>query len=184
MDTIHEKNEGQEVRRPRWLKELVEWALVLVTAVVVAMLVRTLVFEPFYVDGPSMQPTLQDRELMFTTKYDYILGAPERFDVVICRFPERDGTFVKRLVGLPGDEVAVADGILYINGEACEEPYVDNPPRYTYGPHTLGEDEYFVLGDNRAISNDSHLIGPLRRDQIVSHVRAIIFPFSKIRGIE
>jgi len=141
------------------------------------------VFEPFVVKGDSMNNTLVNAEVMFTTKFDYLLGEPRRFDVVICRYPNRDDNFVKRVVGVPGDTVAVRDGFLYVNGELQEEPYITHRPNYTMAEYTVQDGEYFVLGDNRSSSNDSHLIGPLKREQIVSHVRAVFFPFGSIRGV-
>lgn len=173
----------QKAKKPL-KRELLEWAFTLLAAVTIALLIRATVFALFIVDGPSMESTLHNREVMFTTKYDYLLGAPNRFDVVICRYPNRSENFVKRIVGLPGDTVSVRDGYLYVNGERCEEAYLDKQMLYTMEEYLVPEDSYFVLGDNRNNSNDSHLIGPITRDQIVSHVRAVVFPFNQIRSIE
>lgn len=183
MDTTNIKQEEKTKPRKSWQRELLEWGLAILAAVVIAFLVRAYVFSPYRVDGVSMLETLQDGEMMFTTKYDYILGEPSRFDVVICRYPGRSEHFVKRLVGLPGDTVAIAGGVLYVNGEAQEEAYITHLPNYTMEAYTLAEDEYFVLGDNRSNSNDSHIIGTLARSQIEAHVRAVYYPFSSIRAI-
>lgn len=164
-------------------REILEWIMYLVIAVILALIVRSFVFEPIRVDGESMLETLQDGEVMLTTKYDYLLGDPERFDVVICHYPNRTENFVKRIVGLPGDTIAIEDGKLYVNGELHDESYITHHPNYTFAPYVVKEGEYFVLGDNRSNSNDSHLIGTLTRDQIVSHVRFVFFPFTDIRGI-
>ena len=129
--------------------------------------------------------TLQDGEFMFVTKYNYLFNDPERFDVVICHFPGRGNTnFVKRVVGLPGDTVEMKSGVLYVNGEEIQEDYIDNKPTYSMAAVTLGEDEYFVLGDNRPRSNDSHLIGPLERGMIKGEVRFVFFPFDSFRTVE
>lgn len=166
-------------------REILEWVLVVVVAVTAALLIRTFLFEPVRVDGESMLNTLHDNEYMIVTKYQYLFDDPQRFDVVICHFPERGKTnFVKRVVGIPGDTVAVRDGTLYVNGEPQEEPYIDNRPTYTMPDVTLGTNEYFVLGDNRPHSNDSHLIGPLLRDEIMGQVRLVVWPLSEIRRIE
>lgn len=164
-------------------RELLEWGAALLAAVLAALFIRSFVFEPYAVEGHSMESTLHDREVMFTTKFDYILGAPERFDVVICRYPGRTEHFVKRVVGLPGDVVSIKDGYLYVNGEKMPEAYLDERMGYSFDAYTVPEDRYFVLGDNRNASNDSHLIGPIEREQIVSHVRAVLFPLKQIRGI-
>ncbi|MDR0897171.1 MAG: signal peptidase I [Oscillospiraceae bacterium] len=174
-----------EVKKKTLGREIFEWVMVVVVAVAAALLIRTFIFEPVRVDGESMINTLQDGEYMIVTKYDYWLGDPERFDVVICRYPNRGMTnFVKRVVGLPGDEVAVSGGVLYLNGEAVDEPYIDYPPYYTLDPYTVPEGQYFVLGDNRASSNDSHSVGPLARNQIKGHVRLVAWPFSDFRTVE
>ncbi len=166
-------------------REIVSWVMTIVIAVALALFIRTFIFEPVRVDGSSMNYTLLDNEYMIVTKYDYWLGEPERFDVVICHYPGRGRTnFVKRLVGLPGDTVSMLNGTLYVNGESIDEPYITNHANYNMEAVTLGENEYFVLGDNRSSSNDSHIIGPLSRDQIKGHVRLVVFPFSQFRVIE
>ncbi len=160
-----------------------EWGGCLLAAVVIALPIRAFVFEPYKVDGRSMETTLHNEEVMFTTKYDYLFSGPNRFDVIICHYQGRTENFVKRIVGLPGDTLAVKDGYLYVNGEKCQEEYLSQPIYYTMAETLVPEDEYFVLGDNRNNSNDSHLIGPLKRSQIVSHVRAVLYPFDQIRSI-
>lgn len=180
MDQVAEpKKAVKSVKR-----EVIEWVLTFAVALLLALPIRAYVFEPYRVDGMSMAETLDDGEMVFSTKYDYLLGNVSRFDVIICHYPDRKENFVKRVVGLPGDEVSVQDGTLYVNGEAYDEEYITHKPSYTYAPYTLGDDEYFVLGDNRANSNDSHIIGPISRAQIVSHVRSVFFPLSKMRAIK
>ncbi len=174
-----------EKRKKSWKREAVEWALTFLCAIAIALPIRAFAFSPFVVDGNSMNDTLADNEVMFTTKYDYLFGGnPERFDVVICRYPGRTENFVKRVVGLPGDTVAVQDGYLYVNGEQYEEEYITHRPNYRMEPYTVQEGEYFVLGDNRSNSNARHLVGPLKRDQIIAHVRCVMFPLGQIRGIQ
>ena len=164
-------------------REALSWVLSLLIAVAVALLIRAYVFEFIRVDGPSMTETLKDGERMFVTKYDYLLGEPDRFDIVICHYPGRTGYFVKRLVGLPGDTLSISGGKLYLNGDQVDEPYIDYPPRYEMESYTVPEGKCFVLGDNRANSNDSHLIGPLDRGQIVGHARYVVFPFANMRPL-
>ncbi|MDR0397120.1 MAG: signal peptidase I [Oscillospiraceae bacterium] len=164
-------------------REIFEWVVTVLVVVAITLTVRTFVFEPIRVDGESMIHTLENNEYTFTTKIDYVVGEPERFDVIICQFPGRTERFVKRLVGLPGDRIEVNGGFLTVNGERYEEEYLTNRPGYT-GAWELGENEYFVLGDNRPYSNDSHLIGPLTRSQIIGHVRCVIWPLNKIRLVK
>ncbi len=167
-------------------REIIEWIVTIAVAVAVALVIRTFIFEPVRVDGHSMDETLADGEVMFVTKFDYLTpDAPERFDIVICHYPGRDNTnFVKRIVGLPGDKVAVEGGYLYVNGEKYEEEYLVHRPNYRMMEYTVPEGQYFVLGDNRSNSNDSHVIGPITRDMIIGHVRAVFFPFNKARGVD
>lgn len=180
-------------------KEIMEWILTILAAVAIALVIRTFIFEPVRVDGRSMEDTLADGEIMFVSKLGYasfdfiggrvsVFGNPKRFDVVICRYPDRGTTsFVKRVVGLPGDTVKIEDGYLYVNGEKYDEPYINDSFRTGMGSHfseyVVPEGKYFVMGDHRNNSNDSRYIGPLDRNMIVGHVVQILFPFSAFRSI-
>ena len=197
-ETMNQVENSQPTEQPkkRWFKkkekekktpmqELKEWVVTLLVAVVIALVVRTFLFEPVRVDGSSMSTTLSNGEVMFVTKPEYLMGDPQRFDVVLCHYPGRGNTnFVKRVVGLPGDTVEIAGGYLYVNGEKYEEPYITHRPDYILSAYTVPEGQYFVLGDNRSNSNDSHLIGPIDRDMIVGHVRSVFWPLDAWRTIE
>ena len=133
-------------------QEILSWVLTILVAVVAALVIRSAVFEPVRVDGESMDDTLANGEIMFVSKFDYsstwlclpwqsteskesaprftLGGNPQRFDVVICRYPGRgDTNFVKRVVSLPGDKVELQDGYLYVNGEKYDEPYINDEYR-------------------------------------------------------
>lgn len=182
----------KEKEKKTFWQELLEWVVTIVAALAIALVVRTFLFELVRVDGRSMNDTLQDGEIMFVTKAEYttmwldigdkeifripIGGDPERFDVVICHYPGRGGTnFVKRVVGLPGDTVEIRDGYLYVNGVKYEEDYLTHRPNYSMSAYTVPENMFFVLGDNRSNSNDSHIIGPIPREMIVGHVRVVLW---------
>lgn len=169
-----------------WKRELLEWLVTLAVAVVVALAVRHFIFEPVKVQGSSMINTLQSGDIMIVTKYDYIFGQPKRFDIITCRYPERKEFFVKRIVGLPGDVINIQNGILNVNGISYAEEYITNRPNYDIENYTVPVGHYFVLGDNRSNSNDSHVksVGPITRNQIIGHARAVVFPFGNIRSIE
>ena len=211
MKARNKGKKNKEKRKKSVGREILEWILTLVVAVAVALPIRAFVFQLVRVDGKSMDDTLADGEIMFTTKFDYASvwlclpwqdaetkenakritagGNPQRFDVVICRYPGRgDTNFVKRVVGLPGDTVELRSGILYIDGVKYDEPYISDKYRggwlNTFGPYTVPEGKYFVLGDHRNSSNDSRSVGAISRDMIMGHVRTVLFPFNKIRGIE
>ncbi len=184
-ETAEQPENKKEEKKKTVGQEILSWILTFAVAIALALVIRTFIFEPVRVDGHSMDYTLADNEYMIVTKYDYLLGEPERFDVIICHYPERGRTnFVKRLVGLPGDTVSMLNGTLYVNGEAIDEPYITNKANYNMQAYTLKDDEYFVLGDNRSSSNDSHIIGPISRKQIKGHVRCVAFPFKNARTVK
>ena len=182
-------------------EEIMSWIWTLLAAIVIATLFRAFIAEPIKVDGNSMTNTLMNGEIMLVSKLDYRFGEMERGDVVVCRYPGRTlGSFnlgaslsvdthvlfVKRLVGLPGDTLWIANGKLYVNGEEVTDPEkMASKPRDMM-PITLGRDEYFVVGDNRYSSHDSRAsdVGPISANAIMGKVKCVLFPFNAIRGIE
>lgn len=213
------KKKGGEKEKKSLGREILEWVFTLLVAVVAALVIRGFIFEPVRVDGASMNDTLRDGDIMFVSKWDYNsvwlsmpwqsdeakesaprlasgLSAPQRFDVVVCRYPNRgDTNFVKRIIGLPGDELYIEDGYLWVNGEKYDEPYINDEYRVRGGsngwafasaeePYKVPEGEYFVMGDHRNNSNDSRAQGTITRDMIVGHVRFVFFPFSAWRGVK
>lgn len=187
------KEQKNEKKPTNWKKELVSWILTLAVAVAVALPVRTFIFEPIRVDGASMCDTLQDGEVMIVTKPEYLVGDPERGDVIICKYPGRKENFVKRVMGVPGDVISIISNVVYRNGEALDEPYLTpsrNNDGFSMAPFTLEDGEYFVMGDNRDNSHDSrnyynyYTPAAITRDMIVGHVRWVVFPFDNMRGIE
>ena len=164
-------------------REIFEWIMVFVVAGALALAVRTLIFEPVRVDGQSMMDTLMDGEFMVATKFDYLLGNPERFDIVICHYPNTDRKYrVKRVIGMPGDKVYLKGDDLYINDELVEQPF---PLRANtlkdYYIEEVPEGQYVLLGDNRGNSRDTRDVGLIPRSMIKGHVRAVVFPFSRFQ---
>jgi len=188
MAKANQENKGAEKQKKSMKQEIFEWIMVFVVAAAMAFVVRTFIFEPVRVDGASMMNTLTDSDFMIATKFDYLFGDPERFDIVICNYPNTDdGMYrVKRVIGLPGETVELSAGNLFINGELVEQNFDMTPNETFYGPITIPEDHYFVLGDNRNNSKDSRsaMVGPLPRDMIEGHVRAVVFPIKSARIIE
>ena len=171
---------------------MLEYILMVAAAVACALFIRIFLFEVAFVKGNSMQPTLRPKEALFVNALAYKVGRPKRHDIVICHYPGRmmrqlsfiPQQFVKRVIGLPGETVELIEGVVYINGEPLDEPYLDpkrNKFKRSRDPITLGEDEYYVMGDNRDNSNDSRRIGPLKRTMIIGRVETVILPFSGIR---
>lgn len=179
------KKEKKEEPKKSLKREIFEWIMVFVVAAAMAFVVRTFIFEPVRVDGSSMLNTLTDSEFMIATKFDYLLGDPERFDIVICNYPNTsDGMYrVKRVIGMPGETMELRAGELYIDGQHMEQNFDMTENETYFGPYTVPEGHYFVLGDNRNNSKDSRsvMVGPLERDMIKGHVRAVVFPFNKMR---
>lgn len=161
-------------------------ALYLSLALVLTVVVRLFVAEPFIVSGGSMKPLLLPRDYLIVDKWHYRSAAPVRGDVVVFRYPlDPDQVFVKRIIGLPGETVEIASGTVRIArpGGATTtlaEPYRTsdmNPEREER--ITLHDDEYFVLGDNRTGSADSRAWGPLQERFIIGRAFARLFPLSR-----
>lgn len=192
LQPAEETKKGKEKKPVNVKKEILSWILTLGAAVIIALVIRTFLFEPVRVDGHSMDDTLANGEIMFVTKPEYLTGDPQPGDVVICHYPDRgDTNFVKRVVGVPGDTLMFVDNVLIRNGEVVDEPYL-TPSRNQNGfsmlPITLGENEYFVCGDNRDNSHDCRNLTngvpeAITRDMIIGHVRYVVYPFSDARSI-
>ncbi len=188
------------------VKEIREWVVALAIALVVVLVIQSFLFRVIRVDGASMNPTLLDGERLFVTVADVKFGEIERDSIVICHYPNRGMTyFVKRCVGIPGDTVYCQNGVTHVvytdeNGntvdEALDERYAIYAPFGSpsdYAPHVLGEDEYFVVGDNRYNSHDSrdwndtdssNDVGPISKKMIVGRVRTVIWPLGDIRNVD
>ena len=157
--------------------------VVWITAVaLVCVLLRLFVFHLVRIEGGSMEDTLCSGEIALVTSFDYRFGAkPARGDVVECRFPGRVDTYVKRVIGLPGETVELREGKTYIDGAAVSEPYVFSIAEdYSI---SLGENAYLVLGDNRCESYDSRAadMGPIGKEDILGRVRLCVWP---LHGVE
>ena len=183
---MEQENKKQEMKKSL-KREIFEWIMVFVVAGAMAFVVRTFIFEPVRVDGASMMYTLEDGEFMIATKYDYLLGDPERFDIVICNYPNTsDGMYrVKRVIGMPDETIELRAGELYVDGKHIEQNFEMTPNQTYFGPYTVPPGHYFVIGDNRNNSKDSRsaMVGCLPRDMIKGHVRAVVFPFKNARLI-
>ena len=136
------------------------------------------------VDGSSMDPTLNNGEFVLVNKLGYVLGKPERGDVIVFYFPrDPNQEYIKRLVGLPGDVIKVNDKVVTINGQQIQEDYIAAAPLYN-GEWTVPDGHYFVLGDNRNNSYDSHNWGPVPADYVVGKAILVYWPFKNFGLIE
>ena len=184
---IQEKQETEikgEPKKKTMQQEIFSWIRELAGAVIIVLILKTFFFEIITVDGGSMLETLQNGDKLYVSILSARIQGYERGDIVICYFPGRDDRCVKRIVALPGDTVKVTSGTVYVNGEALEEEYVEHEAGYHYPEITLEEGEYFVLGDNRPISHDSHShdVGPVSR--IEGKVRFVLWPFDRFGAAE
>ena len=159
----------------RWTRgwqQLWVWLLITFLVALTYGFIHRYVITSVIVQGRSMTPTLQDGERYLLDRWTYNYRRPERGDVIVLRDPGHQDLAIKRIVGMPGDTIHLRDGALMLNGKRAIEPYLSSGTR-TFTPDLksrlfiLGEDQYFVLGDNRAVSEDSRFYGPIHRQRIV-----------------
>ncbi|MBX6394544.1 MAG: signal peptidase I [Alicyclobacillaceae bacterium] len=165
-------------------RELWEWAVAVVIALLLAYLIRLFVFEIFVVDGESMEPTLHNGERLIVDKIVYDFGSPHYGDVVIFRYPaDPSQDFVKRVIGLPGDRIEIRGGVVYRNGQPLEEPYTAEAPRAPFGPAVVPPGHVFVLGDNRNHSKDSRdpSVGMVPYGNLIGRADVIFWPLSRFQ---
>jgi len=144
--------------------EIRVWTRDLLIAIGLALVIIVFLYQPVKVEGTSMAPLLSDQERIFINKFVYRFEPIERGDVVVFWYPlDRSKSFIKRVVGLPGETVEIRRGALYADGKNIPEPYV--PAQYEdlsdFGPVRVPKDSYFVMGDHRVSSNDSRVFGPV-----------------------
>ena len=200
-------------QKKSWKQELREWIVALAVALIVVFVLQTFLFRIIRVDGQSMETTLHDGERLFVNVAELrFTGHIDRNSIVICNYPNRytnvlgikfNTYFVKRLVGLPGDQVYRENGVTHVvytdeNGQRVDNALDDRMAQYfpngspeDYEAYTLGEDEYFVVGDNRYNSHDSRDwkdgdtssdVGPISKSMLVGKVETVIWPLNKIRA--
>lgn len=142
----------RQARLKEFLREVIE-TLLLAAAIYLVVNVTT---ARRVVEGPSMEPTLHSGQFLLVNRLAYHLGEPERGDIIVFHSPSNSrDDLVKRIIGLPGEAVTIREGFVYIDGQLLQEPYISTPSRYG-GTWEVPEDHYFVLGDNRNDSSDSH----------------------------
>lgn len=160
----------------KWLKENLLFTILLL----IIIIIRIFFYSPIRVNGSSMYPTLQDKEFMILNKIGLQKGI-NRFDIVVV---EANGKYIiKRVIGLPGESVMYSDNKLYINGKVIEDNYSKSETE-NFENVILKDDEYFVMGDNREVSKDSRVIGPINVKNIKGKTNLVIFPFNKLGIVE
>ncbi|NDC46602.1 MAG: signal peptidase I [Actinobacteria bacterium] len=184
-----------ESRRRGW-RQIREWVTVIVVAVVIATLLRTFVVQQYYIAGPSMETTLWGNDRVLVNKLAYRVGDPQRGDVIVFDRITTNGDtvqhddLIKRVIGLSGETVEIRDCQVLINGTPIVEPWLaevapEVSPESNCGtanldPVQVGENQVFLIGDNRPMSFDSRMFGPIDRDLIRGKAMLVIWPFDSI----
>ena len=151
-------------------------------AIVVIILIRTYIISPIRVDGPSMNNTLSNNDLLFLKKYEHDY---ERYNIIVFKFGK--DKLIKRVIGLQGEEIEIKNNLVYINGEVIEEPYLDEENLDSNSSDmekiTVPAGTYFVMGDNRRESFDSRYFGPISKNQIFGVADFRIYPINKFGNV-
>lgn len=185
QDQASDKNPQSTSENP-----LLEGVKTIGLSVILALGIRTFVAEARYIPSGSMLPTLQINDRLIVDKLSYHFQTPQRGDIVV--FSPTDtlkqqnfkDAFIKRVIGLPGEKVAVKGGRVYINNKPLQEKYIEDAPDYQYGPVTVPTDSYLVLGDNRNNSYDSHYWGFVPRDRIIGRAVVRFWPLNRLGELD
>lgn len=185
-----EKEEKLNARsdKEKEIREAISWIIYIILVVCATYFIVTYVGQRTKVSGDSMQPSLYNNDNLIVDKISYRFRDPERFEIVVFPYRHLENTYyIKRIIGLPGETVQIIDGYVYVNGEKLEESYgkeVISESRYgiAVNPIELGEDEYFVLGDNRNWSADSREanVGMIHKDEFIGRAWLRIWPLKSI----
>lgn len=157
------------------IKEVIPYIVI----VVVVVLIRTFIITPVRVDGDSMKNTLKNGDILLL----YKLGSINRLDIIVLDEEKDNEKIIKRVIGLPGETVAIKKGKIYINDKVIDDKYAYGETS-DYDKVTLEDDEYFILGDNRLISKDSRYFGPIKENEIKGKIVFRLFPFTKIGTVQ
>lgn len=163
-----------------WGAVLQEIAETAVLTLLIFVMMRALI-QNYRIEGYSMEPNLHEQQYLIVNKVAYYFDEPQRGDIIVFEYPNSDPNgpekdYIKRIIGLPGDTVECRPNEILVNGEVIAEPYGPNEGSYYCSPTTLSADEYFVLGDNRNQSSDSHSWGPLERKFIIGKAWLLYWP--------
>ena len=182
MEQKDNREDIETEEKPNVMRELLGMLVYVGIVLAITFLIITFVGQRTHVSGESMENTLDDGDQLIVDKLTYRFHDPERFDIIVFPFRYKDNTYyIKRIIGLPGETVQIADGEIYINGEVLEESYgreVMQDAGMAAEPITLGDDEYFVLGDNRNYSSDSRdpSVALIHRKEIIGRAWLRIWP--------
>lgn len=165
--------------------EIWEWIKSIIIAVILAFIIRFFILEVFLVEGSSMLPTLENRERLIVNKFKYYFQEPETGDVIIFTY-SRERDFIKRVIGVEGDEIRIESGEVFINGSPIEEGYIFEPTKGQFGPVIVPDNNIFVMGDNRNNSMDSRdpSVGFVSLEQVKGKAFLVFWPLQGVRLIQ
>jgi signal peptidase I len=172
--------------RPSALRGIVEWVVILAGALLVAFVVKTFLFQAFYIPSGSMEPTLKIQDRVLVNKLSYDVHDVHRGDIVVFRSPPGEvgssvKDLIKRVIALPGETVEAKDGKIFINGRALEEPYIrDGVVTGPIEPKQIPPGQVWVMGDNRSNSKDSRIFGPIDENLIVGRAFVRVWPITSL----
>ena len=179
-------------------RTVLEYAVLAVVAIAVALLIQAFLVKPYRIPSESMENTLLIGDRVLVDRVSWRFSEPQRGDITVFHPPFDGPVLIKRIIGMPGDELSLSGGGLYVNGRRLEEPYVrrvdgqsvptepfaNGLPWALVKPYTVPPDAYFMMGDNRTDSGDSREFGPVPRGQLVGHAFGRYWPLARIGGIE
>jgi signal peptidase I len=173
-------------RRSNGTRQAIEWGVLIVGALVIALLIKTFLFQAFYIPSASMEPTLKIHDRVLVNKLSYHLHPVHRGDIVVFKAPAEERTaqikdLVKRVIGLPGDTIEAREGHVYVDDRLLSEPYLpkgtvtDDLPK-----QVVPANSYFMMGDNRQASSDSRVFGPIKRSTIIGRAFIRMWPVTHL----
>ena len=185
QDPASDQTEPASVHHRSGVFSALSWVRDLAFSVVIAVVLIVFIYQPVKVEGTSMMPALTDQERIFINKFTYRfgLGSIERGDMVVFWYPlDPSKSYIKRVIGAPGDTVEIDSGVVLVNGRPLREEYVPEEYRdqQSYSRRTVPPDQYFVLGDHRSSSNDSRAWGPVERKYIYGKAVFVYWPLEKM----
>ncbi len=169
-----------------WQAEIKDWAISIIIALALALVIRTFVVEPYMVEGPSMLPTLKNHERLIVTKFIYMFTEPKKGEIIVFKYP-RDPSrdFIKRVIATAGDTIEIRSGRVYVNGELKEENYILEATRGSYNKAVIPKGHVFVMGDNRNNSDDSRFadVGFVPLNMIKGKASVVFWPLDAWRTL-
>lgn len=194
VENIRKKKQEKKNKKQGWKYEVFDLFRTFVICAIFVFILTHFIIRPVQVDGLSMYPTLEDKQIGVMNIIDKQLHGIQRYDVVVVSDDKITGgdNWVKRVIGLPGDTIYAKDDVVYVNGLALDEPYLNTKyvkqirkdgTKFTedFQKVTLKEDEYFLLGDNRIVSHDSRAVGPFKRSDFIGKDVYVLYPLNKMR---